>query len=549
MATEEFGFTSVAIKNFRGIASGEIKGFGKINVLLGKFGAGKSTVLESVYLSTVITGERNNLYNTFSRRSNREGHYKQALYKYGLDTVATITYKINKNALEVELGRGTIIKSDVGEFALRVMFNGTNIGTLGYNKNLGHSGGNISTTSIDNPTSSFLQRITLIDNKYKTQVQSVETQFLNPIREQNLDEEFMQVLMSVFDDVKNFEFLEHAPGSNQFRVALKFEDSKVFVDDISDGLRDGLIILANAFLLKYTAVLLEEPENHMYPKALAKMIEKLVEISMKNNLQLFITTHRPEVVANFVKFGTDAVKIFYVEKKNAIVTARPSEWNNIRILIELGLDAGLLAKGFEKYVVVDGDMDKAILESSIRKDKGVRAEDLWLTIIPARGDTNRKEIVKALIPTGKAIIIFKDMDESSRQNTTEAVIDSIRSLGNEGYNVNESDDRIELQKGDVKCLLLKQNIYAIGIENLTYDGNQLQFDKHAIDDYVLELIINNYNSLGINKIQLDAAISEGRNSKQVLERIMPYKTDEVVNLIEKISLSPSLKDLVTALTS
>jgi len=41
--TEVSGFGSVAIENFRGIAAGEIKDFSKINVLPGKFTAGKST--------------------------------------------------------------------------------------------------------------------------------------------------------------------------------------------------------------------------------------------------------------------------------------------------------------------------------------------------------------------------------------------------------------------------------------------------------------------------------------------------------------------------
>jgi ABC-type lipoprotein export system ATPase subunit len=546
---EGFGFKSVAFKNFRGIARGEIKDFNKINVLLGKFGAGKSTILESIYLPIItISDHQNELYNIFVRRTNREGHYGEALYKYDANQVASISYTIGLNTLELLIGKKETLQETIGgSLAVRVTFNRNRMGAIGYRDNLGYTAGGAS--GFDNPTFTFLNGLRLIDNKYKNTIQSIETQFLNPMRQRNLDEEFIELVMDVFDDVKNFEFLEYAPGTNQFRAVLKLEDSKVFVDDISDGLRHGLIILATAFMVKDTALLLEEPENHLYPNSLAKIIEKLVEISRKNNVQLFVSTHRPEVVANFVKFGVDDVKIFYVEKHVGNMTARPSEWNDVRILLDLGLDAGLLAKGFEKYVVVDGTMDKTILEFSIKKEKGVRAEDLWLTIIPARGDTNRKEIVKALIPTGKDIIIFKDMDEHSKEDTVKAVIDSIRELGNEGYDFRELDDRIEIQKQEAKYAIPKKNIYPIGIERLTYDGRELNLSKHAVDDYVLEIIINNYEVIGFEKTQLDYAVSGAESSKDILEKIMQYRSEEVQTLIEKSSLGTSLKALVTAITS
>jgi AAA15 family ATPase/GTPase len=43
--------SSISISNFRGIRSGRIDGLTGINVLMGANGAGKSTVLEAIYLA------------------------------------------------------------------------------------------------------------------------------------------------------------------------------------------------------------------------------------------------------------------------------------------------------------------------------------------------------------------------------------------------------------------------------------------------------------------------------------------------------------------
>jgi len=44
--------SSISISNFRGIKSGRIDGLTNINVLIGANGAGKSTVLEAIYLAS-----------------------------------------------------------------------------------------------------------------------------------------------------------------------------------------------------------------------------------------------------------------------------------------------------------------------------------------------------------------------------------------------------------------------------------------------------------------------------------------------------------------
>ena len=43
-------------------------------------------------------------------------------------------------------------------------------------------------------------------------------------------------------------------------------------------------------------VLIEEPENHMHPAYIKELIRQIIDFSMVNNIQFFITTHNSDIL-------------------------------------------------------------------------------------------------------------------------------------------------------------------------------------------------------------------------------------------------------------
>ena len=82
----------------------------------------------------------------------------------------------------------------------------------------------------------------------------------------------------------------------QSRHAFERNDGiQIYVDDVGDGHRASHFLLLLAKTLKNTILLVEEPELHQHPSAIERLMSGLCEICKQNDLQLFVTTHSPEV--------------------------------------------------------------------------------------------------------------------------------------------------------------------------------------------------------------------------------------------------------------
>ena len=78
-------------------------------------------------------------------------------------------------------------------------------------------------------------------------------------------------------------------GAYSLMALLK--DNSVRVDEMGDGFRFGVAIVALALLGKFSTIMLEEPENHQHPRALLRVAQLLTSLTKRNQTQLFITTH------------------------------------------------------------------------------------------------------------------------------------------------------------------------------------------------------------------------------------------------------------------
>jgi len=529
----------ISIRNFRGIEESEIKGFSQINVFIGEFGSGKSTILDAIYLLR-INADRTCLRRILSRRTGRQPDLRSCWYQLAVEKEAEINYQLESSSYGIRLRP----RPETNEVLLITVTDGSPNEAL-----FSWVGENQGGRTVGVKEAPFAEGVTFLDAEMFRDILDSESKILTRIREKRLEKEFVSISKDVFYTLEGFEFLrfsERRPGEYRCFVALK--DAEVPIDDISDGIRNGLVILATAFMLKETVLLLEEPENHMYPKALDKLLEKLVHLCKSNGLQLFVTTHRPEVLASLVEHGKDLATVFHFSRKNGKVRASPILWNDAKILIEIGWDIGKLVKGYEKYAVVEGLRDKLVLDQCFRRLKGVSPENIWITILPARGiDRNLVEVVKAILPTEREIFVLPDLNKKTPVERRKQLVDSLTTMSSEGYEISDKDGVMTFSKGTVKATL--RNILPLG-DRKGLEDLGLKFESFSMDDYLLEMILQNpniSNSLGISEEDIERS-KRCAESKAAIS-LMRLNDEKVEKLLQECPLPMELTEIIETIVS
>lgn len=145
--------------------------------------------------------------------------------------------------------------------------------------------------------------------------------------------------------------------SENLEAYIRRRDSKERVpyNALSTGIRDFLFRLGHLFLLYFQQpvesgfVLVDEPENSLFPDFLFDLVETYDQIVGKNT-QLFMATHSPIVAAQFEPWQ----RIILDWDEDAFVTARKGsapigDDPNAVLESDFGLESLLGPKGREKY--------------------------------------------------------------------------------------------------------------------------------------------------------------------------------------------------------
>lgn len=140
----------------------------------------------------------------------------------------------------------------------------------------------------------FTANMALIDSTLKSTTTEIESR-LSTLKIEGKDKEFGALLEDTYGVGKEWEFLPHRDSPNETRLAIREAGRLTYFSDFGDGVRYGLGILGTAMTLKDTAIFIEEIESHQHLGSLRKLLRNLVQISRKNNLQIFISTHNVDV--------------------------------------------------------------------------------------------------------------------------------------------------------------------------------------------------------------------------------------------------------------
>ncbi|AEF96753.1 AAA family ATPase [Methanotorris igneus] len=330
----------IKIENFRAFKKAEISDFGDINVFIGKNNTGKSTLLESIYLN--LAQNNKDLLGIypfraiFSRRGiSGIGRVRYSEIDDSEDVITSIVYYLfhSINIDKEELNKlMSSINSNLNEFELNAYFGEfpEDILKIFFREYVGYYSGDrddiqpqiiISDGNNDILFSvveklprneiiyrihskSFLrfhikrQNVLMVDEyimRLRTLHSSPMFSFIKRIeRYSKIDKEHLSKFLS---DQLNTEIVDIIPKI--FDIFLLLKDNKQMpVSLLGDGTKMALSYYY-ALSLEDTYVLLEEPENHLHPKLMDKIIDLIINSSQKN--QIFITTHNLEFLQKILE--------------------------------------------------------------------------------------------------------------------------------------------------------------------------------------------------------------------------------------------------------
>jgi len=314
-------FKSIKITNYRGIKELELKNFSRVNLITGKNGTGKTSILESLFLNfgasnAGLAGKIHEFRGDFGMTAFGTRVFSSIFPNMNLDVFPTIEIIGNianpknrsKRSLQIIPIRESIGNSPSTEIEKSI--SGVRFGFKGPS---GKSKGTLSWErifAIDGSTQGAALRGSgesspdLVNANFMTPYLGPTTswgqtysQLSETVKKRQVPK-IVENLKSMFPNLKDL-----IPLSEE-SVGVIYADvgtgTLIPVTLMGAGFGHVLRLVLTAEYLQDGAILIDEIEGGLHFTAIDKVIEFIFSISKKNNIQFFISTHSDEVLSRFL---------------------------------------------------------------------------------------------------------------------------------------------------------------------------------------------------------------------------------------------------------
>lgn len=172
--------------------------------------------------------------------------------------------------------------------------------------------------------------------------------------------------------------------------------------------RSGPDPALNAEWLRAPLFVIDEPEQHLHPRAQRELAVWLADLVRANDSQALITTHS-------VPFINRSDRISYIRREGPGASSISASDEEITALNEIAADVGLnrgeLLSGVSLFLFVEGPSDRLVLEGLF----GERLQRMGVAVIPMHGVLQLRQIMDATVlvrySTAKTAFLVDNMDE------------------------------------------------------------------------------------------------------------------------------------------
>lgn len=286
-------FDKIEIERFRGIRYASLEGFKQINLFFGKNNCGKSSLLESLFLASGLSNPLLPVHVNFMRGYSKTRLTDLKLEFYNLDSTQPIRIRIENEEkrdlsiciLEQEQKSVSLNADDAnilsnveeGMYGLKFDFK---INDKPFEAQLNFEKADVN--RIAPKDYEELLRCVYLSPKFdfNTSIQGLKNIL------QNKDEHFIvEGLRLIEPRVKDFIFTD-----NEMLVDVGLS-KRIPVNMMGDGARKIVSLLTAVYDCKDGALLVDEISNGFHYSVMCSLWKVLINAAVKNNTQLFFTTH------------------------------------------------------------------------------------------------------------------------------------------------------------------------------------------------------------------------------------------------------------------
>ncbi len=324
------------INSYRGLNRLELKDLNKINVFAGPNNCGKTSILEAVILSGLFDDVDLLVDTLVSRYHGFSPEYFDSLFPIGTEPVICLKSRLDdaEKLLHTHLlyEKNQIINKDEETsksmvFELRFLYGYDGINeeedqdkffvrfeeeNNGYKVGMGKSPNNVLNLQIPCKFISF--------SRFNSSARLVRD--IDQILDQNMRRELLEIL-KIFDDrIVNFEIVGKDRTIKLFR---ENQNIPLTLFDYGNGMYKAFFIATSALLAQDGILLVDEIEAGIHNKALKDFIGKLLQVCIKKNVQVFMTTYSLEaidIVLSDCQYRLDDLAVYHIRNKEKKTLAR-----------------------------------------------------------------------------------------------------------------------------------------------------------------------------------------------------------------------------------
>ena len=311
---------SIEIKNYKVLDSIEVENLAQINIFVGKNNCGKTSLLEAIFLNfqpsnpmnivSVVSNfirqiqvSHDNLDYFFNQLDmtkpikitssyNHQKMHLQITPKTTNDFTQILPNDINPNDINMDIDK--VLDKKTGAYITGLNFDIQFNGSPAVRSSFDIRRNNINNViQVDYPSFSgmiFPSHMALMD----------AASILARLRILKKEQELLAYLQIFDEKIQGIEVI-----NGEIMIDLADMPKKISLNTMGEGLKKYLAILASVIVGEYKYICIDEIENGLHFESMHKLLESVIKLAQKTDIQLFVSTHSYEFLEILNAISTD----------------------------------------------------------------------------------------------------------------------------------------------------------------------------------------------------------------------------------------------------